>query len=87
MPILVTLIILILIFFLVTGPRRVNVKMKKGGKEMLEHMKSILEGADLKSTEGAKDLDERGLCMSTLISIFYILFVIISIFHISLSSV
>lgn len=48
--------------FTVTGTRRVNVLMKRGGQTLLEHMKRIMEQSNLK-TDYAKDLDERGVYM------------------------
>lgn len=42
------------------GTKRVNVKMKKGGQALLDHMKSILNMSELKDAEAAKDLDEKG---------------------------
>lgn len=43
-----------------SGQKRVNVKMKKGGQALIDHMKNILSMSELKEGEAAKDLDERG---------------------------
>ncbi|XP_074645814.1 uncharacterized protein LOC141902071 [Tubulanus polymorphus] len=42
------------------GVRRVNVKMRRGGQQLWDHLKRVLEQSKMKDDEYAKDLDEQG---------------------------
>lgn len=71
----------------VTGTKRVNVKLKKGGQELIEHMKKIVAHSDMKGDYNK--MDETGLVnlsllillkyVGTCISI-YLRFMVINIF-------
>jgi len=45
----------------VRGIKKVNVVWKRGGLQLQNHMKKILEQSKLKEDDYAKDLDERGM--------------------------
>jgi len=47
--------------FLVVGNKRVNVKLKRGGQAIIDHMKKIITQSSLRE-EINKNLDERGKC-------------------------
>lgn len=49
------------------GIKKVNVIWKRGGQKLQDHMKNILEQSKLKEDDYAKDLDEKGNVMNTLL--------------------
>lgn len=49
------------------GIKKVNVIWKRGGQKLQDHMKNILEQSKLKEDDYAKDLDEKGNAMNTLL--------------------
>jgi hypothetical protein len=48
-----------MVCFSVRGTRKVNVKMRRGGQALLDHLRRIIEDSKLKA-DYANDLDERG---------------------------
>jgi len=45
----------------VKGTKRVNVKLKKGGAQLMEHMKNIMNFSGIKESQDFdKTLDEKG---------------------------
>lgn len=56
----------------VTGTKRVNVKLKKGGQELIEHMKKIIAHSDMKGDYNK--MDETGVWMFQLLHWVYLLY-------------
>lgn len=58
----------------VRGTKRVNVKLKKGGQELIEHMKKIIAHSDLKGDYNR--MDETGTLLTLLITMYFVLLVV-----------
>lgn len=53
----------------VRGTKRVNVKLKKGGQELIEHMKKIIAHSDMKGDYNR--MDETGTLLTCVTGVLY----------------